>query len=68
MRLYELTDEDERGINAFEALLSLPDVFEAGGAEDDEADSLDEECAWRLVLWRQADRQLIERVRRHLGE
>ena len=68
MRLYDLTDEDERDINAFEPLLNLPDVFEASRAEDDEADSLDEEHAWRLVLRREGDRQRIERIRRHLEE
>ncbi|MYC98016.1 MAG: hypothetical protein F4X13_01980 [Gammaproteobacteria bacterium] len=68
MQLYDLTDEDERDINAFELLLNLPDVFEASGAENDEGDSLDEEHAWRLVLRREGDRQLIGRIRRHLEE
>jgi len=68
MRLYDLTYEDERDINAFEPLLNLPDVFEASGAEDDEADSADEEHAWRLVLRREGDRRLIKRIRRHLEE
>ena len=60
MYLYELADEDERDINALEALLNLPDVFAVLQPEDDEADVPDEDYAWRQVLRREADRQLYQ--------
>lgn len=57
MGLYELTEDDERDINALEPLLNLPDVFAAPDPEDDEEGCEDEDYAWRRVLRREEDRQ-----------
>ena len=65
MDLYEPTDDDERDINALEPLLNLPDVFAAPDPGDDEEGCVDEGYAWRRVLRREEDRQLVQLVERH---
>lgn len=65
MGLYELTDDDERDINALEPLLNLPDVFAAPDPEDDEEGCVDEDYVWRRVLQREEDGQLVQLIERH---
>ena len=54
--LYELTDDDERDMNALEPLLNLANVFAPPDPEDDEGFP-GENHAWRRVLRREEDRQ-----------
>ena len=49
---------------ALEPLLSLPGVFEAPDPEDDEG-RVDEGYAWRRVLRREEDRQIVQLIERH---
>ncbi len=53
---YELTDDDERDMNALELLLNLPNLFEPPDPEDDDGFPGDN-FAWRRVLRREEDRQ-----------
>lgn len=64
MDLYQLTDEDDRAINALEHLLNLPDVFGPPDPDDDEDGLLSEDYAWRRVLRREKDRQLCQWLQR----
>ena len=67
MGIYEPTEDDERDINSLEPLLNLPDVFAAADPEDDEEGCVDEGYAWRWVLRREKDRQLVRFIERQFG-
>ena len=50
MGVYELTDDDERDINALEPLLNLPNLFERTRSVGDGESRSTEEFAWQHVL------------------
>ncbi len=62
MDLYQLTDDDERDINALELLLNLPDLFPKEHEESDPGEG----NPWQRVLRREKDRQLYQLIERHL--
>ena len=63
--LYELTDDDERDMNALEPLLNLPNLFEPPDPEEDDGFPGDN-FAWRRVLRREEDRRFRQRIENYL--
>lgn len=66
--LYDLTDADERDINALEPLLNLPDILARIDREYDEDGFPGEHYEWQRVLRREKDRQFRQLLKRAAEE
>lgn len=66
--LYGMTDRDQRDINVLEPLLNLPDILAAASSEEDQADSPDEDFAWRQVVRQEDEHRFLRLIDNLLGE